>query len=817
MPKMLPQIDDRVLVDLEFPRIRNALAARAQTEAGKERCRTLPLLSTRDDVAETLALHGELIELGLEGEWPSLGNVRPIEEPLRLAERGGVLEPLRLMEIAGTLASGERAANWCVARREQAPRVAALMDAFGEYADVVRAIDRSFEPSGRISDDASATMGDLRRKAAALADTLSTRMEALVKDLDAQGLLQDRYHTQREGRFVVPVKHNERWRVTGIVHDTSQTSQTFFIEPQEVVDLGNRLKSATSDVQEEELRILKALSAKVGARAAEIAEDLKALHELDVAVAVARLGVELKCSVPRLAPPGGTLHIRAFRHPLLLLEAADRSTVVANDLMVGQPAVLVITGPNTGGKTVALKGVGLSTLMVRAGLPIPAAPESDVPLYDHVFSVIGDLQSIEQGLSSFGGHVMAVRRMVDGVRKGTAEGGSCLCVLDEVMAGTDPDQGAALAQALLESLAASGAQVVATTHFERLKALGLDEQARQMFRNASVGLHATTHAPTYRLSYDAPGSSSAMDMAAQLGLGIDIIERARVLASEQGRNLEALLKNLSLRQAALEDELRKLSDERERLEHARTEAESRARSLRDRERTLKREAREGLLMEIRHMRRQLEEEMDKARTALQRASSGDGAAAAIKEAQAALGRVSAMAENLAERQQQERRAEALQRGKPAELKAGARVFVISLGVEGEIVELGARDALIAAGAMRVRVPTKDLAAAEAVSRPHVVESAPRRPADRRDPDAIPRTLDLRGERAEDALEHLTAFLDRAYGVDAGPFTVIHGHGTGALRKAIRAALKESPYVAAFQKGPEDQGGDGVTVVTLKEG
>lgn len=810
----LPPVDAHTQKNLDFPRVQGAVAARAQTDWGRTHATDLPLLPSVEAVRQRLGVVGQLMKVAVEDmSWPSLSGVSDVEQVLRHARREGVLEPLQLMAVARTFSTGEAASNWCLSRKDRAPLLAAMVDAFGDYAELVRDLTRSFEPSGRISDEASPQLRDLRRKANSQRDTLKERMERLVREFDAQGLLQDTFHTLREDRYVLPVKANERWRVEGIVHDTSQTHQTFFIEPQEVVDLGNRLKMALADVQQEEMRILRFLSERVGQRAQEMSVDLTALHALDVVVASARLGVDLGCHVPQLSAPDGdgprTLHLRAFRHPVLTLDALARQqkpNVVANELRVGSPAVLVITGPNTGGKTVALKGVGLSALMVRAGLPVPASADSHLPIYDRIHAVLGDGQSIQEGLSSFGAHLQAVRQMLTGVMRAAEDGHSVLCVLDEVMSGTDPDQGAALAQAVLEDLAARGAHVAATTHFEKLKALPLDPQLARTFRNASVGLAQDSLTPTYRLVYDQPGSSSALQMAARLGLPGLIVERARSLTSVQGRNLDELVSALTSRQAALDDERAALAAAHEAVKASEKALADKLEEVREEQRELKKKARTGLLEELQRSRRVVQDALDEARGAVQKKD--------VEGARAALARAQAEEEAVAAQVEADRRAELRGKTFSGPLTVGMRVHVLTLGVDGEVVEVGQKDALVAAGVMRVRVAFKDLVPPlrKGEPRPQPVARVTRADGEE---ETVARTLDVRGQRVEDALEALAAFVDRA-AVHAVPeITVIHGHGTGVLRGAVRDALKAHPVVVAHGKGPDSQGGNGITVITLR--
>ena len=817
----LPPVSSAVLHALDFPRIQAAAAARAQTGLGHQMALALAPLPSVQLAQDRLQTVGELARVAAEDQqWPSLSGVSDVTDHLRLAERGGTLEPLALRAVAATFAVGDAAARYCAARRERMPHVAALVDAFGDYDALMADIERSVEPTGRLSDDATPQLGELRRRLNGIRDGLHTRMDRLVREYADKGLLQDTFHTLREDRYVLPVKAAERWRVEGIVHDTSQTHQTFFIEPQEVIDLGNRMKAAAADVAQEEARILAVLSGAVGQRSREMAVDLDALHGLDLVAACARLAADLRAHVPRIchpddgAPPEVALH--QFRHPVLVLDAQDAGVtpqVVANDLRVGQPPVLVVTGPNTGGKTVALKGVGLCALMVRAGLPIPVGPDSRLPMYDRIHAVVGDQQSLSAALSSFGAHLGAVKEMMDGVAAAAHHHQQVLCVLDEVMSGTDPEQGAALAQAVLERLAAMGAHVVATTHFEKLKALALAEgpDGAVMFRNASVGLDARGGTPTYHLVYDTPGASSALEMATRLGMPEDVVTRARSLTSAQGQALDALVRDLGAKQAALAEERAAVAASHERARELENQRAAELAALHDERDVLRRQARKGLLEEAQQARAAIRQALEAGLVAARKAR--HDADPDAREAAEALAVVQKQAQELEDRVAQDRLSQAapLQ----AEPTPGMAVHVPHLNLDGVVLDATSKHVVVAAGSMQVRVARADLRAARRKGAP---QGAPARRVTGRggQADAVPQTLDVRGQRVEDALEALGAFLSRAVGGGLDEVTVVHGHGTGALRQAIRQSLKEHPHVASAARGPDDRGGNGITVVQLKD-
>jgi DNA mismatch repair protein MutS2 len=608
----------------------------------------------------------------------------------------------------------------------------------------------------------------------------------------------------RNGRYVLPVLAQDRADVPGIVHNASQTGQTLFVEPQLLVGLGNDLAIAESVVLEEERRVLQELSGRVGAQAEPLQAGMVAASELDEAEAAARLAKALDAAPPELEPEEGPLELLQLRHPLLALRGV---AVVPNDVALTQGVrALVISGPNAGGKTVTLTGVGLAALMVRAGLPIPAAVGSRLPLYAQVHSAVGDAQDLGQGLSTFSAHVAELKRI------GEAAGPGSLVLIDEIAADTDPREGAALAIAFLEELLGRGARALVTTHLEELKAL---THVDGRFLNARVGFDARRMAPTYRLQLGAAGSSSALELAERMGLSKEVVARARALAAGAGGPLSQAL-------VALESERRQLALATEEARTAAAEAASRAQAL---------------------------EAAQRAAEEAARAAASEAAQQRALESQRALAEVSALLAELREKASVERaeaarstlalqakeaqaRAEASRvqhaRGHappPSGLAVGQRVHHLGLGRDVEVLALEGDEAVVAAGSLKLRA-AKDVLALprEAATSPRRGLSARREAAEERARAAAPAPLeagvprcDVRGLRADEALREVEAFLDRAFRDGEPAVLLVHGHGTGALRQSLRAALSVSPYVQSHQPGESYQGGDGVTRVALRDG
>ncbi len=600
---------------------------------------------------------------------------------------------------------------------------------------------------------------------------------------------------------MVPVVSNFRGEVPGIVHNASQTGQTLFIEPQAMVSMGNDLAIAQSMVAEEERRILQELSNQLGKEADRVLEGLASVAELDEAEAAALLAADLDAHAPTFTGVD-ELTLYQLRHPLLVLRGTQ---VVSNDVLLsGEARALVVSGPNAGGKTVTLTAVGLCSLMLRCGLPIPVENGSRMPLYRSVNSTVGDAQDLSQGLSTFSAHVVSLRDIAAKVSKGS------LVLIDEIAADTDPREGAAIAIAVLEELLEKGAVVLVTTHLEELKALAhMDKR----FLNARVGFDAKKMAPTYRLQLGAAGASSAIEMAARMGLPEHICQRARDLAMNAGGPLTKAL-------AAAEEERRRLTDELERAKAAAEAAEKLRKELEAQKQTFERERKEKMMRFNEDVAAASEHAAAEVRSLLQalRAQSNEKAA---QEARAALQQRAEEAQKRAK----EARAELfqVQAPQPPTLKVGAWVRHSGLDKDVEILELHDDEALVAAGLLKMRVPVSELSGSR-TAKPQMKfpernkqelalkKASAAAPAEVR---ATNFRCDVRGMRADEALTEVEQFLDQGMRSGEEAALIIHGHGTGALKQAIRDYLSNSPYIRMFRPGESHEGGDGVTVVALR--
>jgi DNA mismatch repair protein MutS2 len=701
-----------------------------------------------------------------------------------------------------------------------APRLAERGQAISDLGHVYLPILEAFDPDGRLVDHASDALGPLRRALAAIKSQLEKRMGALLTDERFSPYLQDAYYTQREDRYVLPVRTDGKGFVRGIVHGTSQSGQTLFIEPEEIVDLNNRAKLAEAEVLDEERRILSKFSGWVAEEADAFDAALAAAETLDVIASAAIIADDTVAAEPIIddEPRIGLLHAR---HPLMLL--AERRCV-ASDVTVAAGTTLLISGPNAGGKTVAEKTVGLAALMVRCGHHLTAESGSAMGWFPDVRSDIGDAQSLEHDLSTFSGHMVNLRELL-----ATAGRGS-LVLIDEIAVGTDPEQGAALAQAVLEALAARGVTAIITTHYERLKALGATDPR---FANASVGFDLARLEPTFKLHLGAPGSSGALTVARRMGISAEVVDRAHDLMGPHVAKVEELL-------ASVADQHRRIEEERAALLAELEDAEADRAALRvHKTRTLARYEKQTraahgeALVALKAARREIDEVRREVKA---RAAAADATAEDVKALARRLATPGATVAQLEPQRQMPPGTPA----RPEQLVAGAPVIVPRLG-RAEVVSLLPDDRVeVRVGAMRAMVPVKDVLIdthrharraerGDRAERTHEPEAAPSPPSGngtvqlvdgvpaggRANARTLDTTLDVRGNRVDEAVDQVDRFVDESLLAGRDAIFVVHGHGTGALRSAIRSHLQTHKAIEKLRPGEQSEGGDGVTVAFLR--
>ncbi len=775
-------MDPRTLRVLEFDRVREQLAALCATPLGEALARSVVpetdfarVQELQQETAEGRAL---LREGGLD-----LRGVVDFRPSVQRAARGGVLEPKALLEVLAACRATRASKVMVGQRAERLPLLVSLTKELPALEPLEARLERCLSEDGQVLDAASPTLARVRREVRATQERIRTTLEEMVRSTRWARMLQDPLVTVRGDRYVVPVKQAYASQFPGVVHDRSASGATLFMEPLAVLQLGNRLRQLQAQEAQEIERVLGELSREVGARVADLERAAAILGRLDFVLAKARLAEQMEASQPRVVPQP-VLDFRGARHPLLLERARrDGSRVVPVDVQLGERfQTLVITGPNTGGKTVTLKTVGLLTLMAQAGLAIPADPDSRAGVFRAVFADIGDEQSIEQNLSTFSSHMQAVVRIL------REAGPGCLVLLDELGAGTDPAEGCALALAVVETLHERGACTVVTTHYGELKSLAYQLQGVE---NASVEFDPKTLQPTYHLRIGLPGRSHAFWIAQQLGLEEKVVALARSHLAEHTRAADAVLEGMERHRRLAEEDRKEAQRLRGELDRLRREYEARLAEL-ERERVRKLEhARE----EAQQLVARAQEEVE----ALLRSLRTERRQQALEQARLKLRE---LRETLRPPQDPGR--------VPAHVEVGARVRVASLGVEGVVLGLSAESADVLVGSTRVRVPRAELRQAQAKApapshsvRPHAF------------PVAFPTKLDLRGLTTDDAIRKLEKYLDDAVLAGATRVLVIHGKGTGALRRAVHEALRAQPGLRFVLAGPEE-GGEGATVVEFTQ-
>jgi DNA mismatch repair protein MutS2 len=799
------EVTERSLAALGFDEVLKALATRCRTEVGRERAQARPFLDSHDAVLAAFALTEEARSLRVEPMSLPIAGLSDVRVQLDRAGRGGMLEPRELTLVCHCLLAFERAREVLDDRRDRYPGLAELARRMPVLSSLATRLDRSIEPSGEISDRASAELKAARDHARGLHKRIRSRLDEMLRDEKFASHLQDSYYSVRNDRYVVPVKSADQRDITGIVHNASQTGQTLFVEPAELIGIGNELAIALSLVLEEERKVLLELSGLVGREGPGIVDGLHASAQLDELEAVAWLATDLSAAVPSVEPVDGPLVLRGLRHPRLVLKGGLE--VIANDVELLDARGLVVSGPNAGGKTVTLTGVGLCALMTRAGLPIPVEPGSSMPLFSQVHSAVGDQQDLQQGLSTFSAHVSVLRDVVQTVRRGA------LVLIDEIAADTDPREGAAIATAVLEALLDQGATVLVTTHLEELKALAhLDPR----FVNARVGFDSKRMAPTYRLQLGFAGASSAIEIARRVGLPEAVCQRATALATNTGGALSKAL-------AAAETERRTMYEQRDAAERETRAAQQLKAALELELAAAQRTRKEEELKFREALRAELEFARGHVRALVEKLGT-DRSDKALKAAQASATELSERANEqalAAQALRSELKGEVLELA-PLELKPGARARHRTLNAEVEILEVAGDFATVAMGALRSRVKLAELMP---TTKPREPSRAPGSKAQKTQLENAQRasaqpmtlaspSLDVRGQRAEDALRQVEQFLDRLTRAGEEAALIVHGHGTGALKRELREYLAHSPYVKSSRPGDATEGGDGVTVALL---
>ena len=784
---------EKSIQTLELPRVLEQLAACAVTQEGKEKSLTLRPMTDADDVHRAQEETSAAVELLVKKGSPGFSGIKPVGASLHRADMGGSLNTRELLEIAAVLRCARNAKDY--GDSEEKTPISHLFHALTPNRTLEETITNSIVGEDELADSASSELATIRRHMRATEAKVRDILQKIISS-DQSKYLQEAIITIRSDRYVVPVKSEFKNSVPGLVHDVSSSGSTFFIEPMGVVKANNELRELLAREKKEIERILAELSAQCATYQEDIREDYQLLVWLDCIFARGQLSLKMNCTQPRLSDK--FLRLRKARHPLL-----DPKKAVANDLELGDTFdTLMITGPNTGGKTVTLKTMGLITLMAQCGLHIPARDDSTVRVFDRVLADIGDEQSIAQSLSTFSSHMTNIVGIL-----GEADS-STLILFDELGAGTDPVEGAALAAAIIESARGLGAAVAATTHYAELKVYAMTTPGVE---NASCEFNVETLAPTYRLILGIPGKSNAFAISRRLGLPEYIIEKAAA--------------RLDAENVRFEDVLSRLEQQRQEMEQERSEAK-RLKLEMEQSAAKAREYREKLEAERAKV---VEKAQAEARQIIQQArDASDEAIAELKE-------IKKRQDKLDWQQVNDSRAEARRLLNQAEaniggrapqpeappptrdavagdtvelVKMGTRATVLSVNKDGSL-QLQAGILKITAKQNEVRVVEGETASQKEARRivaraQHTLRTA-----------AVPSQVDLRGMMTDEAIAVLENFLDTAMMGKLETVTIIHGKGTGAVRNAVRTYLKRSRYVKSFRPGRYGEGEDGVTVAELR--
>lgn len=781
---------ERTIKRLEFDKVLERLAAHAQSVLGKQKVAELVPSTNILDIKRWQAETSEGRELLRLEPLAELGGWHDIRQALIRASRFAVLSAEELFAVGETLAASRQIKKFFSERVDIYPFLTELAEALTNQAQLEKNILQSILPGGEIADDASPELLRIRRGIQRSQNRVRERMENLIRASQNQKYLQDPIITIRGDRYVVPVKQEYRNQIPGIVHDQSASGATLFVEPMAVVEANNQVRQLMSAEKQEILRILSQLSQSVSAVHEDISVALGALGELDFIMAKARYSLKLNAWSPKIIN-GTVIDIIKGRHPLLAGDAVPATISLGKHFKT-----LVITGPNTGGKTVTLKTVGLFTLMTQAGLHIPAEAGTEMGIFNQVFADIGDEQSIEQSLSTFSSHMTNLVRILDQAGEGS------LVLMDELGAGTDPTEGAALARAILEELHRRGACTVATTHYSELKNYAY---ATPGVENASVEFDVETLRPTYRLLIGRPGRSNAFEISARLGLRQEIIESARNFLTTEQVEVAELISKLEKTQQVAEKEREEATILRRESEQLKERYRALEQELRAKKEAILAKAHEEAGRLVRQSRLEAEETVKELRSRLAE-EGAKNREEAIHQARSKLRQVTNKV--AAKVPQRTGNGEI-----PREVKPGEEVFLPKYNQKAYVVGVSGNNIQVQVGIMKLVVPLRELRKVKEVKVTSGQSKVGQVLMDKAQ--HIGTSLDLRGLTADEAMLDIEKYLDDAFLAGLNSVTLIHGKGTGALRAAVQRELKNHPRVKSFRLGEAGEGGTGATVVTLK--
>ncbi len=785
-------MDEKSLEMLDFPKIRKILAEYTSFSASRDLAMNLTPLQDYARISLLLQQSAEARSLLALDKGFSIGSAHDIRDKVKLAALEGILDPLSLLEIQQTLYALHDLRRYLKSIAGDFPLLWSAAEGIVELQQIEKDIASCIDPAGEVLDNASPELAGIRARLRNARAQILEKLETIVKSPRGGRVLQEDVVTERDGRYVLLVKIEHRHDLRGIVHDISNTGATVFMEPTATVGLGNAIRELVVEERHEIEKVLRLLTAEVGAHASDITHSIQLTAELDLILAKARYAHRINAVEPNILEPStdgqkksNYIKLVEARHPLLGEKAVPFS------LELGEKySVLVITGPNTGGKTVTLKTIGLLNLMAQAGLPIPADGSSQLPILDNIFADIGDEQSIEQTLSTFSWHMGNIVRIIG------QTAGKSLVLLDELGTSTDPAEGSALARAILRHFLSKSTLTVATTHFSDLKAFA---HATPGLSNASLEFDAKTLTPTYHLTFGIPGGSNAIATAARLGIPADIINDAHSLLSGHSQELEGLLANLMEEKQKIASLERDLVVEKENVQRRSADLDKELQRLKTEERKTLQAERDAIVQEA----AELHKELRQAATELRK----EKTSAKLEEAKKSLSRVR---EQIASERWQPP-AGASPEEDSGVIKVGDTVRLKEAGLTGTVLMINeaSQEVEVQAGKTKMRLGLNGVIKSTPVA--DKFASAPKLPPARR----VPMELDLRGKRADEVEPILDAYLNDASQSNLSEARIIHGIATGTVRAIVRDFLKNHPLAKSFRTGGRDEGGDGVTVVKLQ--
>lgn len=784
-------IDYKSMKTLEYPKIIEQLSGFTVSDLGQKKVRTIEPSKSRAEVEKLLEETDDTVKLLRLKDGIPLGSFNDIRHHMKRMEIGAILSGQEIIQIGQLIKGTREVYEFFVDLKEEEiklNRLYELTDQIIVLSQLERKIYATLTEGGSVLDDASAKLKSIRTSMRQSESNIREKLNNIVRGSQSK-YLTDSIITMRNDRYVIPVKADSRGVFGGVVHDQSGSGQTLFVEPQSVLDLNNRLKQLQSEEKYEIERILSELSVEILPHTDEILQNLNVLVEIDVLQAKALYARELKATRPKVHPDN---HIELFgaRHPLI-----SEDEIVANDITLGGSyKTIVVTGPNTGGKTVILKTLGLLQLMGQSGLYLPTEVESTIGVFNHVLSDIGDEQSIEQSLSTFSSHLTTIVSILEEIDKDS------LVLFDELGAGTDPQEGAALAISILDKIGAIGSYAMITSHYPELKLYGYN---RPDTMNASMEFDIDSLEPTYKFKLGIPGRSNAFEIARRLGMKDDIIDTARSLMSSESQSVDEMIQDLDDKQKEAErtsNDLRHKLLEAQRLH---SELSTEFEEYQNEKENLKKQAQAEANEIVEKTKRKADNIIEDLRQKQLESGSGQG----VKEhefidAQSQLS-------GLRQEEAQLKENKVLKREKDKKvLKEGQAVIVQSLGQHGTLVEKVDGEWVVQMGMLKMKLPEDDLTVTEQ-------EKEKTTTTYKGSASSVRAELDLRGERVDAALSKLDQYLDQAMLANYKEVTIIHGHGTGAVRKGVHGALQKHSRVNSFKMAPANQGGTGATIVSFK--